>query len=118
MMNQQPDYIIGNVLREFINDSTVGICLIDIKGLIQEVNPAFCQITGYSREELLNRPIKDIEHKEAGDKLENHRVEILTLGEASYPSVYRGKDGQAVKTQANVCEVGLDGHQFRFIFIK
>jgi two-component system cell cycle sensor histidine kinase/response regulator CckA len=38
----------------------VGICQIDLDGRIVEVNPLFCDITGWSRAELLNRPFLDV----------------------------------------------------------
>lgn len=116
-MNQQPDFLIGNVLREFLENSTTGICVIDINGLIQEANPVFCQFTGYSREELFNRPLADIEDQEDADRLANHRVEILTLGEARFSTTYRCKDGQAIKTEISVSVIGLEGRPFWLIFI-
>lgn len=47
-----------------------GICLIDLEGNIQRVNPQTCLITGYQEEELVGRPMAEIIHDDD--------VEILT----------------------------------------
>jgi PAS domain S-box-containing protein len=116
-MNKQPDFLIGNVLREFLYSSPIGICVINTKGIIQEANPAFCRITGYSREDILTRLFTDIEEQEASDRLANHRVEILTMNEACYAGSYRRKDGSAFKAETRVSIVGLEGQPFWLIFI-
>jgi two-component system sensor kinase FixL len=41
-----------------------GICIIKKEGSIFEVNPALCKMLGYSREELLNAPIKKLIHQD------------------------------------------------------
>jgi PAS domain S-box-containing protein len=44
------------------NEAAVGITEVDLKGGFLAVNDRFCEITGYSREELLNRHFQDITH--------------------------------------------------------
>ena len=44
------------------NEAAVGITEVDLKGGFLTVNDRFCEITGYSREELLNRRFQDITH--------------------------------------------------------
>ena len=44
------------------NAAPVGINEVDLKGGFLAVNDRFCEITGYSREELLNRRFQDITH--------------------------------------------------------
>jgi PAS domain S-box-containing protein len=46
------------------NEAAVGISEVDLRGGFLAVNDRFCEITGYSREELLNRRFQDITHPE------------------------------------------------------
>ncbi len=43
--------------REAFEHAPIGMVLIDLEGQFQHVNDAYCRITGYTREELLNREL-------------------------------------------------------------
>jgi two-component system CheB/CheR fusion protein len=49
-------------LRIVQDQAPVGICEIDLEGHYQRVNDRFCEITGYTREELLTKRFQDITH--------------------------------------------------------
>lgn len=51
--------------ESYFNNSPDGIFIADDKGNYLEVNPAACEITGYSKEELLKMSIKDITPEES-----------------------------------------------------
>ena len=42
-------------LAAAINDARIGICFIDDKGIFLEVNASFCELTGFSRDELIGK---------------------------------------------------------------
>jgi PAS domain S-box-containing protein len=46
------------------NAAAVGITEVDLSGRFLAVNDRFCEITGYSREELLSRRFQDITHRD------------------------------------------------------
>jgi PAS domain S-box-containing protein len=46
----------------FINQSTAGFAQVDLDGKFTLVNDRFCEISGWSREELLKRRMQDITH--------------------------------------------------------
>jgi PAS domain S-box-containing protein len=46
----------------FINQSTAGFAQVDLDGKFTLVNDRFCEISGWSREELLQRRMQDITH--------------------------------------------------------
>jgi len=60
--------------RHAFEDASIGMAIISLDGNWLKVNPAFCQIVGYSSEELLMLNFRDITHPEdiEGD-LENIR---------------------------------------------
>jgi two-component system CheB/CheR fusion protein len=51
-------------LSAIINQATAGIAQSDLEGKILLVNDRFCEITGYSRNELLGMRMQDITHPE------------------------------------------------------
>jgi PAS domain S-box-containing protein len=51
-------------LRVIYDQAPVGIGEVDLTGRTVAVNPRFCEIAGYSREDLLGRSIADITHAE------------------------------------------------------
>ncbi|GGY43152.1 bifunctional diguanylate cyclase/phosphodiesterase [Pseudoduganella albidiflava] len=46
--------------RETIRITPAGYVLVNGDGIIDDINPALCQLSGYSREELLGRPVAQI----------------------------------------------------------
>jgi PAS domain S-box-containing protein len=49
-------------LSAFINQSTAGFAQVDLDGRFTLLNDRFCEICGWSREELLTRTMQDITH--------------------------------------------------------
>jgi PAS domain S-box-containing protein len=58
--------------------SPAGIILIDQEGRIIEVNSAFCETLGYSREELLSNNIRIFSEPSGMDEIEKNITEILS----------------------------------------
>jgi PAS domain S-box-containing protein len=48
--------------RSAMHNSAIGMALVSLEGRWLEVNPALCQIVGYSREELLARDFQSLTH--------------------------------------------------------
>jgi PAS domain S-box-containing protein len=51
---------IAEMYREVCDNSPVGICLTDREGIYRYVNSTYCEIYGYSQEELLGRPFYEM----------------------------------------------------------
>jgi PAS domain S-box-containing protein len=62
----------GEGFQAFLNTSMDGLLIIDSKGRLREVNPAYCKLTGYSREELLTMLIPDIQAEETSAETQKH----------------------------------------------
>ncbi|WML40145.1 NarK/NasA family nitrate transporter [Neobacillus sp. OS1-2] len=44
-----------DISAKIVNHAVDGICVTDINGIIQSINPAFTKITGYSKEEVIGK---------------------------------------------------------------
>lgn len=84
-------------LRAIFEQSAVGIAETDLDGNFVLLNQRYCEITGYSREELLDRRMQDITHHE--DLTESLRLlrRLAEKGEEyAIEKRYVRKDGSAV----------------------
>lgn len=80
--------------------SPAGIILIDEKGTIIEVNSAFCETLGYSRDELLSKNIRIFSSSGKGDIIEKNIARILSGETLKHEVTNRKKDG-------TTCEIAL-----------
>jgi len=55
-MNAVKNRLEPEFLAAALNVARIGICFVDEKGLFIEVNPAFCEMTGFAREKLIGGP--------------------------------------------------------------
>jgi len=103
--------------RQIIQTSMDGFWVADTKGRILDVNDAYCQLTGYAREELVNMHIADLEAKESPEETAQHIREIMTKGHAHFETRHRRKDGQLLDIEASVVHRPdlEDGYFFVFL---
>lgn len=84
--------------RAMFNQATVGITLVALDGRFIQVNPAFCEITGYSHEELMQMNFREITHPDdlAADGENALRVLAEEISGYSLEKRYIRKDGSIV----------------------
>jgi len=56
----RPEAPLDGRFRWLFDGAPVGLCLLDLEGVITECNPAFVRIAGRRREDLVDRPLKDV----------------------------------------------------------
>lgn len=79
----------------------------DPAGAITQVNDSFCQMTGYSREELLRMRLADIEATESPEEIARHKESIIKAGTERFETRHRRKDGQVISVE--ISAAGLAG---------
>jgi PAS domain S-box-containing protein len=89
----------------------------DPQGAITEVNEAYCHLTGYSREELLQMRIADLEAKEGPEDVARHKARIMTTGADRFETRHRRKDGEVVYVEISVFRLA-DGSERTFGFVR
>jgi PAS domain S-box-containing protein len=65
-------------LAAALSVARIGICFVDEKGLFIEVNPAFCEMTGFTREKLLGKSWTVAAPKEIAAQAERFLKAVLT----------------------------------------
>ncbi|MDH4183894.1 MAG: PAS domain S-box protein [Nitrospinota bacterium] len=93
--------------RSSFENAAIGMVLTDLEGKFLSVNPAFCLMTGYSRDELLSRTFAQITHPEDVDEdLSNLRRAIAgQIDTFQLEKRYVHKQGEDVWVNLNVAIV-------------
>ena len=94
-----------------------GFWLCDLKGRLLEVNDSYCQMTGYSREELLKMSIKDIEAAETREEVARHIAKIMEQGNDSFETKHKRKDGRIIDIEISVNYFDAEKGQL-FVFAR
>lgn len=94
--------------RSIFNQATVGITVLALDGQFLQVNPAFCEITGYSVEELIELSFQDITHPDdvKVDRLYARQVLTREINGYSLEKRYIRKDGSLVWVKVTASAVG------------
>jgi len=103
--------------RAIIRATMDGFWLTDMQGHSLDVNDAFCRLIGYSREELLNMSIDDIEAVEKPEETAKRMRKIKKVGYDSFETSHRRKDGGIVDVEVSVNYLSAGGGRF-FVFLR
>lgn len=89
----------------------------DLQGRIRDCNATFCEMLGYSRQEMLQLSVSDIEAAESPEEVAEHIEWIRVHGGDKFDSIHRRKDGTAVDVEVKVTMgEGNEGEQtFAFV---
>ncbi|MCF7891140.1 PAS domain S-box protein [Candidatus Bipolaricaulota bacterium] len=94
--------------RRYVENAPVGVVVVNEEGEYVEVNEAACEMTGYSKEELLDMEALDLYSPEVAGEAEEALERLLDRGELEVELPYLKKDGtsghmmiEAVKISEN-----------------
>ena len=79
--------------RTYVAAAPTGVCIADEKGRFVEVNPAACEQTGYSAEELKKMSVDDLLAEEALETGREHFGRAVREGRARGEMLFRKKNG-------------------------
>ncbi len=89
----------------------------DPGGAITEVNDAFCRLNGYSRQELLQMRIIDLETIESPEEVARHKDRIMATGADRFETRHRRKNGQEIYVEISLSKL-VTGRQQVFGFVR
>jgi PAS domain S-box-containing protein len=78
-------------------------------GRILEVNDAYCEMIGYSREELLEMAVTDVEAKETPQETQSHTDKLIAEGYDRFETRQRRRDGRLIDVEVSVRYSALEG---------
>ncbi|MBU1671936.1 MAG: PAS domain S-box protein [Actinobacteria bacterium] len=105
---KRAEAIYGMVLRSTLE----GFCVLDLDGTMLEVNDAYCEMLGYSREEILGIDIADVEVNESPSEVKEHVQRILATGHDRFETRHRRKDGGIMDVEVSVSFKDVDHGRF------
>jgi len=79
-----------------------GFFTADAEGRLLDVNEAYCQLVGYTREELLKMRIPDLEASETADETAAHIRRVAETGRDRFMTRHRCKNGRIVDVEISV----------------
>ena len=86
---QQRDQILRNILETSLD----GFWRMDGRGYLIDVNPTYCRQSGYSREELLQMQVSDLDATESAAETAIRIQRLVATGHDQFESRHRRKDG-------------------------
>ncbi|MFQ5436319.1 MAG: PAS domain S-box protein, partial [Anaerolineae bacterium] len=96
------------VLRAALN----GFWLLDAAGTILETNDAYCQMTGYSRDEILGKHITDFEAAETPEETADRIQKVIATGGDHFETQHKCKDGRIIDLSISVSYMDVEGGRF------
>ncbi|MEI7813123.1 MAG: PAS domain S-box protein, partial [Ignavibacteria bacterium] len=90
-----------------------GTHILDEQGNVEEVNTAFCNMLGYTREELLKLNVADWDAQFPDWELLPKVTELIN-NPAVFTTRYRHKDGSFIDVEINCTGVTLEGRQYLY----
>jgi len=84
---------------------------------IIDVNDTFCNMVGYSREELLSMRISDLEAVESPEETAAHIRKVIATGHDLFETRHRHKDGHFVEFEVSVSYADIRGGVI-FVFVR
>lgn len=98
--------------KTILSTATNGFWLVDTKGRLLDVNKAYCDILGYSRDELLHMSIQDLEAVEKPEETALHIQRIMKAGWDRFETTHRCKDGRLIEIEVSSNYMPFEGGRF------
>ncbi|AGX86470.1 GGDEF domain protein [Candidatus Symbiobacter mobilis CR] len=104
-------------MQTIINTSLDGFWKTDAEGRLLDVNYAYCQMSGYSREELLRMRIPDLEAVENAASTAQHLEKLMREGRDLFETCHRRKDGSVWNVEISTIVHRSDAMHL-FVFLR
>lgn len=93
-----------------------GFWVVDLQGRFVDVNDVACQMLGYTRDQILNLSIPDVEAAENPEETRAHIEKILKVGYDRFESRHRHQEGRILDVEVTVNYLAVaDGRLIVFV---
>ena len=103
--------------RAVVETSADGFCITDMAGRFLEFNDAYAGLLGFSREELLNMSVPDIEAQNTPAEIAATIEKVRSEGHAVFETKHRSKDGRIWPAEVNLSYWPIAGGRL-FVFVR
>jgi len=103
--------------KKTIEGSIDGFWIVDMRGNFLEVNQAYSNMIGYSRNEILNMSIMNVETKERPEETKKRIEKIVKNGSARFESKHRHKKGHIIDVEVSMTFTQDNGGMF-YVFLR
>ncbi|MGL1890015.1 MAG: response regulator [Spirochaetaceae bacterium] len=103
--------------RQVIATTSDGFCFVDQTGNIIDVNDSYIKLSRFTRDELLNTKIWELESISDGNSLKNRLFELPLNGNVLFISKQKDKDGNEWIAEINLSS-NSDGDNSYYIFFR
>jgi PAS domain S-box-containing protein len=98
--------------RTILQTTLDGIWMVNAEGKIADVNETYCRMSGYTRAELLNLHVTDLDAVEKPAETTAHLKSIVDNGSGIFESSHRRKDGSVFDVEVSTTYLNADGGKF------
>ena len=99
-------------LRNIIQSAIDGFTLADHSGRIVQVNDSYCQMSGYTREEMLTKYVYDLEAVHSAEEIFEHNLFVMQQGGVHVEGCHRRKNGTLFDVEISIQYIPDHGGQF------
>ncbi|MBF0519364.1 MAG: PAS domain S-box protein [Nitrospirae bacterium] len=101
--------------KTILRTSLDGFIIFNTEGGFIETNDAFCNMTGYTSEDLLNMSLSDIEASESPEETRLHIQQISDVGSDKFETKHKTKDGRIIDVEVSINFIRNSGLIFAFL---
>ena len=104
--------------RGLIETAVDGALRVDGHGRILDVNRSLCEMTGYSRAELLSMTLADVEDNLTPEAIASALARIKATGRMRFTTRWKRRDGTLIEFDATTSYTETDGEDVFFGFVR
>lgn len=101
--------------QAMIATNLFGFWLADATGRLLDANDTYCSMSGYSRDELLQLSVSDLEAAESAEETARHIQKLIDCGVDHFESRHRAKDGRIFDVEISTIYLHSQGHVILFL---
>ncbi|MBT3201395.1 MAG: PAS domain S-box protein, partial [Phycisphaerales bacterium] len=90
---------VGEERSTVLKTAMDGFWIVDTAGRLLDFNDAYCEMTGYTRDELLDMSISDVEDSESAEDTATRIQQIIAEGSDRFETRHRCKDGRIIDVE-------------------
>jgi formate hydrogenlyase transcriptional activator len=113
--NTEKSQILSKISIEQVTD---GVVWIDAEGRVHHANSAACDLLGFSKEELANMTVSDLDPNFPSSKVKKLFKETRQLKKYTHETFNRRNDGTIIPVEVTMNHIAIDGVEYSCCFIR